>query len=251
MSSWDARLQLHWAAQAAAGVGRSLLSPQPDFSHESFVWSDERGAMLQGLVTNTSRPFRAGIRLQDLTLLVVDAHGAIESELPMNGRTLAEGFAFFEQRAESSTLKHPPEGMPDHPVAQGATFDADLGALAELSRHYAEAASTLDEVRRAEAGAGPLRCWPHHFDIATLITIRGNGEDAHTVGVGMAPGDDSYREPYYYVTPWPYPRDATPPAFPHGAWHTNGWFGAVLLVRDDAPRENFLRTAVHYCRTMV
>jgi len=247
MPYWDTRLQLHWAAQAAAGVGRSLLPPQPDSSHESFVWSDEHRALLQGLVRN----MRAGIRLHDMTLIAVDERGAIESEFPMNGRTLAEGFAFFEERARSGPLKHPPEGMPGHPVAHGAIFDADLDVLAAMSRHYAEAARTLDDVRRNEEGAGPLRCWPHHFDLATLITIRGSGEDARTIGVGMAPGDDTYREPYYYVTPWPYPRDPAPPPLPNGRWHTNGWFGAVLLVTESAWRAGFLRNAVQYCRTIL
>jgi hypothetical protein len=75
-----------------------------------------------------------------------------------------------------------------------------------------------------------VRCWPHHFDIATLIDVsRGASGEARTIGVGLSPGDASYPEPYFYVTPWPAPADPALMALPGGgAWHRAGWFGAVL-----------------------
>ena len=45
---WNARLQLHWAAQAVAGVGRTLLAQRPDDSQTSFTWSE--GALWQEAV---------------------------------------------------------------------------------------------------------------------------------------------------------------------------------------------------------
>ena len=36
----DARLQLHWAAQLAATVGRTLAEPRADDSHTSFRWTE-------------------------------------------------------------------------------------------------------------------------------------------------------------------------------------------------------------------
>jgi hypothetical protein len=242
-SLWDTRLQLHWAAQAAAGVGRTLLPKEPDFSHESFTWSAEHHALLGG-----GDP-RAGIRLFDMTLVVVEANRVVD-ELPMNGRTLDDGFSFFERCFASGALNRPYVGMPDHPVAHGAAFHANSEALSELDRRYAEAAIVLDEVRRTEVGAGALRCWPHHFDLATLIAIRGEGEKAHTIGAGMTPGDESYRHPYYYVTPWPYPKDAPLPALCQGSWHTQGWVGAVRPAAGDGAVE-FIRDAIRHCRELV
>ncbi|HKR65410.1 MAG TPA: hypothetical protein VJZ00_16880 [Thermoanaerobaculia bacterium] len=236
---WDTRLQLHWAAQAAAGVGRTLLAPQGDFSHESFSWSGDDGALF---VASTPR---AGIRLRDMTLLAGD------ETFPMNGHTLADGFAFFERVFASAPLKHPPEGMPEHPVARGGVFDANPQDLAELDRYYSVAAEMLEEVRARETGAGRVRCWPHHFDIATLITISGHGEEAHTIGVGMAPGDEGNREPYYYVTPWPYPKDPPQPPLASGAWHTEGWFGAVLPARETDAIRSFLAEAIGHARVLV
>ena len=49
------------------------------------------------------------------------------------------------------------------------------------------------------------------------------------MGAGFAPGDESYAEPYFYVTPWPYPDVAELlPLSGGGRWHTEGWVGAVL-----------------------
>ncbi len=75
-----------------------------------------------------------------------------------------------------------------------------------------------------------VRCWPHHFDIASLVTLSrdADGSATSTVGVGLAPGGDDYDRWYWYVTPWPYPSEAHLPTIGIGAWHTEGWTGAVL-----------------------
>src|SRR5258708_5161918 len=195
---WDSRLQLHWAAQAAAGVGRSLLPKQPDFSHESLMWSPEQGAFVQDVV-DAPRPFRGGIRVRDMSLLLLDAQSSVIDELPMNGRPLSEGYGFFASRAGSLLdrevmIARPPEGMPPHPAADGATFHADLRQLEELERHYSDAYEILCATREREMETSAVRCWPHHFDIAMLIMLSGSGEEARTVGIGMAPGDLTIRE---------------------------------------------------------
>lgn len=214
----DARLQLHWAAQIAAGVGRTLNTPRADDSHTSFTWSPSRGALLQEPVDGTS----AGLRLRDLTLLLVRNDETI-GELSLRGHMLDDGFAFLE-RHFGANLKRPDVELPDHPVAHGAKFDADPIDLAELAQHYAAASAVCEEVRTSDPRAGLVRCWPHHFDIATLID-RGGG---HTIGIGLSPGDRWYDEPYYYVTPWPYPDAAKLGELRIGQWHTEGWIGAVL-----------------------
>jgi hypothetical protein len=207
----DARLQLHWAAQAAAGVGRTLNPPRPDDSHTNFAWSDEEEALLQEPVQGLV----AGLRLRDLTLLV---RGGTHAELPLRGRTLDEGFAFLESHF-GAALRRPDVELPDHPVAHGAPFNAQDAQLAELARYYANAASAFE---------GPVRCWPHHFDIATLIDLG----DSRTIGIGLSPGDRTFSEPYIYVTPWPYPDASRLGALSAGRWNTVGWTGAVLLASE-------------------
>ena len=70
----------------------------------------------------------------------------------------------------------------------------------------------------------PLRCWPHHFDIGTLLHMA-NG----TVGLGFSVGDEEIPEPYWYVRAHPAPGgDPAPGVLPFGEWHLVGWHAAIL-----------------------
>lgn len=241
----DARIQLHWAAQAVAGVGRTLHMRRADDSHTSFTWEGTLDALVQ-------EPFdgvTSGLRLRDLTLLAI---GSKANKLSLRGRTIEEAFAFFESQF-GTALKRPDVTLPDHPVAHGATFDADEGHLAELARYYNNAASVLAEVARSDSHAGAVRCWPHHFDIATLFVLSGHGESARTIGVGFSLGDDGMSEPYYYVTPWPYPEASRLGALRIGRWNTIGWTGALLSAsafvgsEQEAVVRRFLEEAKDWC----
>jgi hypothetical protein len=242
----DSRLQLHWAAQAAAGVGRTLVPPRPDDSHTSFTWSASLGALLQETVSGA----QAGLRIADFSAIVVQDRDVTRS-LALHGVTLDEVFTFFEE-AFGASLKRPDVELPGHPVANGAQFDAAPDDLAELARHYANAALVCDG---AFEEATDTRCWPHHFDIATLLTLSGKGEHAKTIGAGLSPGDNSYEEPYYYVNGWPYPDAVQLPALRRGHWHTTGWTGAVLtagelanLANQDTLVNDFVAEAVRAYR---
>jgi hypothetical protein len=220
----DTRLQLHWAAQAVAGVGRTILPKQADDSHSSLVWND--GALVAG-------DGRSRLRMRDLTLLYGDEPFAL------TGRTLDEAFRFFEERTGERLERWGEAAPPDHAVAHGAAFAADADDLERFADLYAQADR---ELRRIHS---PVRCWPHHFDIATLIE---HGE-GRTTGAGLVPGDAQFAEPYWYVTPWPYPhdRDAFAP-LRAGFWNTDGWFGAVLPVSSDADVAAFFDEAIRAVR---
>jgi hypothetical protein len=69
--------------------------------------------------------------------------------------------------------------------------------------------------------------------VGTLITLDADAdpEKARSIGIGLSPGDGSYDQPYFYVTPWPYPDAAVLPTLEAGVeWHTTGWTGAVLTA---------------------
>ena len=58
-------------------------------------------------------------------------------------------------------------------------------------------------------------------------------DEGRSIGIGMTPGDDSYSEPYLYVSPWPYPEPSELPKLPPPAgWHTVEWVGAVMTAED-------------------
>lgn len=260
----DTRAQLHWAAQVLAGVATVHNDPAPDDSHTSLTW-DSRAQALLTAPGGGGRRLRAGLRLSDLSLEVREAAGGIAATLPLAGHTLADAYAWMEDAVGGEErLPRRTEEMPDHPVRSGAAFAADSAALVELARWYGNAALVLEEVRRRHAGASAVRTWPHHFDIATLITLDADTEPerARSVGVGMTPGDSSYDEPYFYVRPWPTPAPPELPALDGGGrWHREGWLGAVLTgqalvagapVADQRARvRKFLSSAVRGSRTLL
>jgi len=264
----EARQQLHWAAQAAAAVGKQLLPHRPDFSEQSFTWMAGPRVLAQGVVDGP-RPFRAAIRLAQPALLLLDEDGEALARMPLEGRTLDEAYEWAWQEAEAllgRPLEKPlerPEGLPEHPVATGAPFAlAGSAAPAELERYYAGGDRLLRGLRDRNPGASPVRCWPHHFDLATLMLLdpEADPETARSIGVGLSPGDSERPEPYFYVLPWPRPTGELP-ALDGGAWNTEGWLGAVLESADftaagsnGAQRgriERFLNSAVHACRQLL
>lgn len=256
----EARLQLHWAAQVVAAAGFTHLPHRPDDSHTSLRWDGAHHALVGEPLTGS---LRAGLRLADLSLLLTTDQATLAT-FPLDGRTLDEAYLWLGQtlgQHTEGTLSGPlgrrDYDMPAHPVQQGKPFDLLPDAMAELARWYADAALLLAAFADSRPEASAVRCWPHHFDLATLVTLApGDGESARTVGLGMTPGDGSYAEPYFYVTPWPYPDDRSGPPLPGGGrWHVAGWFGAVLvgsvLPRASGEQANvvsaFLDTAFQFC----
>jgi len=229
----EARLQAHWAVQTLGAFGRALAEPRPDDTHTSLSWLDERGAFAGA---ETSQGLRASLDLQQLELRL-DAEGGQDTfELP--GKNLTAALTWLTERAVERAggkmqpaLELPGYEMPEHPVGKGAAFVA-VAPLEQLTRWFGNAATVLELTRKSQAGASPIRCWPHHFEIATQIALDPEGSDpekARSISVGLSPGDGDYDEPYFYVTPWPKP-DASylPDLDGYGIWHTAGWVGAVL-----------------------
>lgn len=228
----DARLQLHWCCQIVAAPGKELGEPVADYRHTALEWLEE-SELLAGVEVGGS--FRAAIAPATLALMLVDPDDGIAAAESMDGRTLADGLAWMDSAIESRLGASPGLGevrrdLPHHPVADGVPVTADLAALAELSRHFANADCMLRAEARSLPGASPVSLWPHHLDMATLwsIDVDAEPEEARSVNLGMALGDEGCDEPYWYVTPWPAPDPDRLPDLAVGEWNTEGWVGAVL-----------------------
>jgi len=255
----NATLELHEAVQAIASAGQALAPRRDDDSHRGMRWWEELEAFL-GEPLGAEGALRVGVRPVDLALLVADVGGTVQDAFPLVDRTRAEGLRWLERalsdRLDVSGLELalPEFTIPEGPAAREEPFStAGTRERRALSVLYAGAAAELEAVVAARAGASEVRCWPHHFDIATLITVRsGDGsKHARTVGVGMAPVGGGYDSWYWYVNAWPAPDPARLGSLREGRWHTEGWTGAVLtgeeLVADGRPElmlRRFLDSAV-------
>lgn len=268
----EVRLQLHWAVQPVSSVGTTFGVPEADYGHTTLSWDSEKRSLV-GLRIGPEPGVRFGLNLDAFVLWFLDEGTRLTEDFDLNGETLdsAREWVAGKIRLKSGgdghpTLRNAGYDLPPHPVAEGSAFSLkDSNALSGLADWYDLAHAVLDQVRRNEPRASAVRCWPHHFDIATLISLEPEASDpetARSIGVGMSPGDGSYDEPYFYVTPWPYPADFNWPELPsNGHWHRTGWTGAVLtasaieLAGENADRSSlvadFLRAAIAACRKAV
>jgi hypothetical protein len=260
----DARLQVHHAAQFATALAISYLKPRDDDSHTNLQWTDSLGALVSNAVKLDSSTVRVGLRIADLSLLVVDAKGRAVATRPLTGHTIADAQKWLGGELQLAgldparlTLKRHFE-IPPHAVAKGAPFDtAHAAQFVQLAHWFSNGASVLGELAAATSGASEVRCWPHHFDVATLITL-GPGK---SIGAGLEPGDGYYDEPYFYVKASPEPprEKLASPLEGGGSWHTKEWAGAVLpgsrFAGDDVAQalqaRKFLDSAVAACRRLL
>jgi hypothetical protein len=257
----DARQQLHHAAQFATAMGISYLPHAADDSHTNLEWLAEHWALASNTVPGAGGAVRLAVRVPDLTLHLM-RDGEIVDTTALRGQTIASVADSLRPQLDALglegsryTLKRHYE-IPPHAVAAGAMFAAEGEHLQELARWFGDAALVLDSVRSANNGS-TVRCWPHHFDIATLVTVR----EGTTVGVGMEPGDGYYNEPYFYVNASPQPsiESVTATLAGNGLWNTKEWIGAVLsasrVTPDVALQEEqvraFLESAVRIVRSLV
>jgi len=234
-----ARLQAHWAAQVLSAAGETFAPHVPDTSHTAMVWDADGGALV-GRTLPDAGGCRIALRVADLVLLLLAGDGTALAELALAGHTLAQAYrwtgdtvARHTRAARARALVHPGYELEPHPLASNGRFERDPG-LPELARWYANAALALRRLERETPSAGEVLCWPHHFDMATLLTLEVDraGDAVRTVGVGFSPGDDFIRMPYWYVNHGPETDRTDLPVLAEGEWFTDGWIGAVL--RGDA-----------------
>jgi hypothetical protein len=234
----DARLQGHHATQIIVSAAISYLPRRDDDSHTNLEWLPTHGVLATN-VLDAKRSLRLGLRLDGLELCALEA-GHERSAFPLDGKTLPDALVWLSNTLMSADLdparltteKH--YRIPSHPVEAGAPYRLGDGtALRELAHAYHDAWLVTSAVRDRTPGAAEPRCWPHHFDLATLVTLqKGSDATTRTIGVGLSPGDESYAEPYFYVTPYPHPPIDTLGRLVSGRWHTSGWVGAVLTLTE-------------------
>jgi hypothetical protein len=192
----EARTQLHWAVQPVMAFADCALEHVSDDSQANLGWRDD----LEALV-GRQRPdgLSAGLRIPDMTLMVFDEEGAIAESVSLEGQTIDSAVSWLEEVVAARSggpLERPIRlrdyEMPEHPVAEGAAFVLDDSpAFAELARWFANGNLVLKELTSSNRGWAEVRCWPHHLDLGTIISLESSGDasSGRSIGVGLSPGD--------------------------------------------------------------
>jgi hypothetical protein len=251
----EARVQLHYVIQCIAAVGAALAEPLPDESHVSLTW-DPILEVFMGAPIRAATPFRVALDPITLTAGLINQQNRVFASFSLHQKTLEEVLDWHKQELSKlgvetqqiAILTYPPD-FPDHPLGHGARFDGYqfIPERWELTLYYANTFYLLQDIIAEIEDATPIHIWPHHFDMAILIDVPGKKDGkSRTIGVGLSPGDENYPEPYWYVSPYPYPpTDSLPPLEGQGLWHTQQWVGAILTasqLRLDATQSQQLRT---------
>lgn len=230
-----ARALAHRAAQWPTRAARANLALTPDDSHASLAWDADMAALL-------TQPLKGGVRvgLHVAVLELVFTKGERPEIFALAGKHDAEIGDWLDGKLAAEGLK-PASGtkLPyDMPSTLFARAAEEGPRLAALGVWFAAGAELLEELRQKHRkftpGPTPVRCWPHHFDIAMVVELDDpKGESARSIGIGLSPGDGYYAQPYVYLSPTPAPDTTDLPQLPPGGrWHTKEFFGAVATAVD-------------------
>ena len=224
-----ARIQAHLATQWLAHVARAYVPPRPDDHHTNLGWDDALGGLVARPLPDGAR---FGLCIAGLTLVLLDSPGR-EDSFALDGRRDADARDWLGRHARARGLDPQaldaalPYGLPA--LASGSYTAAALAEpLAELAIWFSNAKGALAAIRQwlatRQIDAPQVRCWPHHFDLDTLVTLA----PGRTTGIGFEPGDDDYDEPYFYVSLYPPPGTAALPPLPAiGHWHAKNFTAAI------------------------
>ena len=249
----EARAVAHRAVQLVTAAARANLEPAADDSHSNLGWDQTSRQFVSQPLPGQDGDHFVGLTLAPLRLNVIESDRS-QASCDLQGLALSDAFRWLDEHLTDRGLSPAsgariPYGLPPE-VEAISGFHADNvdDHMECLAGWFDLAAAHLEQFAASHSdlspGPGPVRCWPHHFDIATYVQLEtGDFESARGVGVGLSPGDESYKQPYFYINPWPHldPSDL-PDLPPPGHWHMEGFVGAIatgeeVLTLDDIAQD--------------
>jgi hypothetical protein len=234
-------LQLY--ARALTSLARVFAPAHPNWWHISLKVTPT------GLVTDNLPCEDGGILAGRMDFhrraIVIESSDGRDWKLPMDaglsGRTVGEQIIAAAAEAGLSGAIDRGRFADDEP----GVYDADAVSRFFTALVRADRALKRHGARLGEK-AGPVRLWPHGFDLSmewfgsrVVRSEEGEGtlEQPAQLNLGFYPGEDDETS-YFYSNPWPFDADKLlGRPLPEGAsWHTEGWQGTILpytAVKDE------------------
>jgi len=265
-----ARSLSHHALQWAARAARANLAAVPDDSHLSMEWDAAHALLLSQPLASNDGEIRIGLDIAGLALTLWRGKVCLDT-FELSGRRDSVVGVWLDSALRTLGLKPAsdvrlPYAVAASSVSRGGAYNSngEGEALHELARWFGTAADLLGQVSvqlsEAYPGTGPVRCWPHHFNMAFLVALAGDSAEPTTsAGIGFSPGDEHYPQPYVYLSSSPRLNSTDLPPLPApGHWHVHGFVGAVvtgeeILMLSDRTRDlrGFIGAAFDIVRTRV
>ncbi len=251
------RRMAHFAVQWPSRAARANIEARQDDSHSNLGW-DRR---LFGLVSHgmgADGQHQLGFSFADHTLNWISG-GQVREKLDIEGiedgdvQNWCDGLLATAGLQPTSNAEMPYD-LGDADYSGFANKEMGL-ALNTLGCWYDLAQGEIEGLVKkfgADATTTPaIRCWPHHFDLATLFVLgEGDPETGDSIGVGLSPGDGSFDEPYFYCSPWPVPK-VLPTFTGEGfQWHTAGFTSLVCKASELGSLDSFDQRLVRAYETV-
>jgi len=237
------RLQLHHAVQISGMFGRTYSPVDPGDAFGNLGWLTQEQGMGSHQVWEGTNSLV--LRFSDLTLLWLDREQTVEEYSLMNS-SLRQGIQWVNQRA---TNHQKPSLQVDLPYEVDdyqddftfSSFDTSIGN--HFAQLFSNTQQLLQQIATQYTPTEPIRCWPHHFDLATRLILKAHPDPEleSSIGLGFSPGDHAIPQPYFYVNCWPYPQlnaQQLPDLGAHGRWNLEGWVGTTLAYDTFAGKED-------------
>ncbi|MFY0600716.1 MAG: hypothetical protein JXR03_13670 [Cyclobacteriaceae bacterium] len=234
------RKSLHQAVQIVSTLPRNVLPHDPTDATASLVWNTKTNGLESIPVPNPKGiDIRAGLAFHSFSLYISE-NGDIISSFALEGKSIIEGFGWLKKELAKADI--PTEKLNlDLPYEiekydYSKVLSVDYSSLKEYAFLYDNTLHVLTSLVEKYENAFDIRCWPHHFDLATLIPVELDEKDeiVKSIGIGLSPGDEGVEEPYVYVNVWPNVDFAvlSQNQLPAGHWNAEGWSGAVLTYTE-------------------
>lgn len=229
------RKALHQAVQLVGAFPRNMLPHDPTDGTASLVWNSTIKSLESLPFVNDEGAYKVGLSFTTLELYI-DLEGDQRFTCSLVGMSVNEGLEWLKQKLSEFSNKADhlnldlPYEIENYDYSEALVIDKQ--ALQEFAELYQNAQNVLQNIQKDWKDSYDIRCWPHHFDLATLIPLKtdSKGEILKSIGVGLSPGDEGVEEPYVYVNIWPEVdlKILEKHALPIGQWNKEGWSGAVL-----------------------
>jgi hypothetical protein len=231
--------------------GRSYSPHSSGDAYGNLGWLSGQDALVSHPVW--SGEWCLGLSFADLELFLAESNKVVAS-FKLQEQSFASGIEWVNQIAQSKGRNNLLVQLP-YQVPGFDPLHKFNSADFQLTRHFADlfhnTQQVLQHLSQIYEPTEPIRCWPHHFDLATRLILQAHKDPEleTSIGFGFSPGDEAINELYFYVNCWPYPQldsGSTPDIGAHGQWNLEGWIGTTLKYRDFADHKNQQSLVLEY-----
>lgn len=259
LAEWkESRDTLHKYAGMVGAIRENLSVPHPHWWHISLQVS-ERG------LTTTSLPvvkgfndktFEVILDLQNHKLRIESDHRELKQIL-LTGQSLS---ALCDEACSLLNDLGVTPKIDKSKFMDGKRGLYNPGHVLKYWKALKKVNSALNKFRdELDKERSPVQLWPHHFDISMSwfsgrLVPGKNPDDAESskeqIMFGFSTGDETIPDAYFYILPYPLPKEFPNFELPANAkWNTEGFTGGLMMYDSIVKAENPEEKLLNYFRT--